>query len=210
MTGEREAAKQRLLMGLDALGVGMGEDDAEAQMAFLSILQKWGQTFNLTAIRDMRAAVDLHLLDSLAISPFLSGASILDVGTGAGLPGIPLAILHKDKQFVLLDSSAKKIRFVRQAVMTLGLKNVEAVAARVEAYKPSARFDVILTRAFAGLPEIWGLTERLLSPKGRMLAMKGRFPDGELQGLPCPGYEVHALTVPGLEAERHLVEMRAE
>jgi 16S rRNA (guanine527-N7)-methyltransferase len=179
-------------------------------LAFLVLLQKWNRHYNLTAIRDLDAAIELHLLDSLALAPFLRGVSVLDVGTGAGLPGIPLAMVATDKRFWLLDASAKKTRFIRHAAIELGLINVEVVTARVEDFVPPDRgFDNVLARAFAGLGEIWALTSRLLAPGGRILAQKGQLPKAEIEDLAdCP-VAVHRLSIPGLDAERHLIEMPA-
>ena len=164
---------------------------------------------NLTAIRDLRAAVDLHLLDSLAVSPFLEGRSILDVGTGAGLPGLPLAILHPERRFVLLDASAKKVRFVRQVTLELGLRNVEVVVARVEDAVFEETFDRVMARAFASLLDIRHLASRFLSPEGRILALKGRLGEQEMAAVEGGIIGVHALRVPGLDAERHVVELSA-
>jgi 16S rRNA (guanine527-N7)-methyltransferase len=131
----------------------------------------------------------------------------MDVGTGAGLPGIPLAIVHPDKRFVLLDSSAKKVRFVRHAIMELGLANVEAVASRVEDYRPSVGFDLVLARAFSSLSEIRTMVAHLLGSEGRVLALKGQYPRGEVEALQgAVDVRVYALAIPGLAVERHLVE----
>jgi 16S rRNA (guanine527-N7)-methyltransferase len=177
-------------------------------LGYLELLDKWGRTYNLTAIRERRSAIDRHLLDSLAVNAFLAGSRVLDVGTGAGLPGIPLAIVNPGMTFVLLDRSSKKIRFVRQAIMSLGLKNAEAVAARVEDFAPEAPFDVILARAFASLADIWRGAAPLLAPGGRVLAMKGQWPEAEIGRLGHKvNLRVHAVPVPGMDAERHLVEM---
>lgn len=198
----------RLRSGADGLGLNLEAEQIDRLLGYLELLDKWGRTYNLTAIRDRRSAVDRHLLDSLAVNAFLAGDRVLDVGTGAGLPGIPLAIVNPGKTFVLLDRSSKKIRFVRQAIMSLGLKNAEAVAARVEDFAPEAPFDVVLARAFASLADIWGGAAPLLAPGGRVLAMKGQWPEAEISRL---GYVVnllvHAVPVPGMDAERHLVEM---
>jgi len=198
---------ERLDNGTRAMGQLLKPEQSTALLAFLDLMGKWGETYNLTAVRDPVAALDLHLLDSLTVSPYLFGDSILDVGTGGGLPGIPLAIVNPQRRFVLLDSSAKKMRFVRQAAITLGLRNVETVAARVEAYRPPAGFDVVLTRAFASLAIIRELTGRLLNPGGRILALKGRLPREEIEELDAGDFKVYRLAIPGLAAERHLLEM---
>ena len=199
---------ERLDNGMQSMDQLLSPEHRDSLLAFLDLLGKWGETYNLTAVRDPVAALDLHVLDSLTVNPFLFGDSILDVGTGGGLPGIPLAIVNPQRRFVLLDSSAKKMRFVRQAVISLGLRNVEAVAARVEAYRPPAGFDVVLTRAFASLATIRDLTGRLLNPGGRILALKGRLPQEEIDALDGVELTVHRLAIPGLAAERHLLELK--
>ncbi len=207
MSGAAELVS-RLRSGAAGLGLDLDSEQLDRLLGFLDLLDKWGQTYNLTAIRDQRAAVDRHLLDSLAVHAFLSGQRVLDVGTGAGLPGIPLAIVNPGMTFVLLDRSSKKIRFVRQAIMSLGLKNVEAVAMRVEDFAPAALFDVVLARAFASLAEIWRGAAPLLAASGRVLAMKGQWPEAELHEFgDAVNLRIHAVPVPGMDAERHLVEM---
>lgn len=203
------ALAEQLAQGLDALGLPADPGPMDQLLKFLALLQKWGATYNLTAIKDARAAMGLHVLDSLTVNPYLQGERVLDVGTGAGLPGIPLAILNAQRRFVLLDSSAKKIRFVRQAIMELGLSNVEAVAVRVEEFRDVAGYDTVLARAFASLAEIRRKTRRLLAPGGRILALKGRVPWEEIQELELADFKVHALSVPGLDIERHLIEVWA-
>lgn len=207
MSGAAELVS-RLRSGASSLGLDLDSEQLDRLLGFLDLLDKWGQTYNLTAIRDQRAAVDRHLLDSLAVHAFLSGQRVLDVGTGAGLPGIPLAIVNPGMTFVLLDRSSKKIRFVRQAIMSLGLKNVEAVATRVEDFAPAALFDVVLARAFASLADIWRGAAPLLVTGGRVLAMKGQWPEAEIRELGnAVNLRIHAVPVPGMDAERHLVEM---
>ena len=206
----QDALHERLSEGLIRLDLALDAAQIRDLLAFLALLRKWGETYNLTAIRESLAMVDRHLLDSLAVAPFLAGEAVLDVGTGAGLPGIPLAIALRQKRFVLLDSSAKKIRFVKQVILTLGLKNVQAEAMRVEEYVPAQGFDVVLARAFAGLDVMQALTRRLLRPGGRLLALKGRLPVDEMARLQqAETLRVHPLSVPGLEAERHLIEIGA-
>jgi 16S rRNA (guanine527-N7)-methyltransferase len=150
--------------------------------------------------------VTRHLLDSLAIRPYLAGPRVLDIGTGAGLPGIPLAVACPDISFTLLDANAKKTRFVTQAVAELGLKNVEVVQERAENYRPAEKFDTLVSRAFASIADMLAATRHLCAPRGRFLAMKGACPEEELAAVPA-GFsnQVVALTVPGLAAQRHLV-----
>lgn len=205
-----DALRPPLEAGLLSLGLSFDDDQVDRLLKFLHLLNKWGSTYNLTAIRDSRAAVDLHLLDSVLVLPHLGGASrILDVGTGAGLPGIPLAILMPASRFVLIDRSAKKIRFVRQAVLELRLTNVEAVATRIEDFESQeGAFDAILARAFASLLEIRHMTSRLLAPEGRIAALKGRFPREELAELGGGDADVRPLVLPGVAVDRHLVLYR--
>ena len=199
--------RDRLVAGLAAMNVAAASGQIDSLIGFLALMQRWGKAYNITAIRELAEGVDLHLLDSLTVSPFLAGGRMLDVGTGAGLPGIPLAILHPDRQFVLLDSSAKKIRFVRHAIMELGLANVEAIAVRVEDYRSETGFDRVLARAFASLAEIRSMVGHLLTPSGRILALKGRYPHDELEALPdAVDLRVHPLAIPGLGVDRHLID----
>ena len=173
-------------------------------IAFLQCLKKWNQTYNLTAIRDIDAMITHHLLDSLSVAPYLEGQSILDVGTGGGFPGIPLALYFPEKQFTLLDSNGKKTRFLLQAVTTLRIKNVQIVQMRVEDYHTPPCFDAIIFRAVKSIPEMIARSEHLCGKNGRFLAMKATYPVKELQNLSNP-FTVQALTVPGLNAERHLI-----
>ncbi|WP_347257440.1 16S rRNA (guanine(527)-N(7))-methyltransferase RsmG [Methylocaldum sp.] len=198
---------RRLADGITALNIPFTPEQHEKLLAFLRLIQKWNRVYNLTAIRDLRTGVDLHLLDSLTIWPYLRGERILDVGTGAGLPGIPLAVMSESRHFVLLDSNAKKTRFVQQAVIELGLANVEVVTSRVEDYHPDHGFDTILARAYASLAEIMETTRRMLAPHGVILAQKGQFPEGEIQTLKDSPVKSHRLKIPGLDVERHLIEI---
>ncbi len=198
---------QQLHRGLAALGLAPGAAVEQRLLDFLALLGKWNRTYNLTAVRDPEEMVTRHLLDSLAIEPHLRGPRVLDVGTGAGLPGIPLALVHPELSFVMLDSLAKKIHFVRQAIAELGLTNAEAVQARVEDYRPAAPFDTVVARAFASIPDMLAHAGHLCARGGRFLAMKGGHPRAELDAVPA-GFTVevvHRLSVPGLDAERHLV-----
>lgn len=212
MSGDSRAAV--LADGCLALGLSVDAAAQAACLRYLDLLAKWNATFNLTAIRDPQEMVVKHLLDSLAVLPHLSAAGrLLDVGTGAGLPGIPIALTRPGLQVTLLDTNAKKTRFCTQAALELGLRSVKVVHARVEQHQPDASYDLIISRAFAELGEFLRLTTHLGGPDTRWLAMKGAALPDELAGLP-PGFTMrarHPLTVPGLDAERHLVEVvRAE
>lgn len=174
---------------------------------YLALLDRWNQVFNLTAIRDPEDMVWLHILDSLSISPYLQGSRMIDVGTGAGLPGIPLALAHSDKQFVLLDSNSKKTRFLTQTLLALQIKNVEVVHARCEDFNPEVGFDSILSRAFSSIQVMLSKTQHLLAQDGRFLAMKGVYPAQEIKEIPA-GFtllESHKLKIKGLAAERHVI-----
>lgn len=210
MSTIRLAPRARLDEGLDAMGLDLPEEQRQRLIGFLTLLLRWNRTYNLTAVRDPEAAVTRHLLDSLAVLPYLTGSPVLDLGSGAGLPGIPLAIAVPSHRFVLLDGNGKKIRFVRQAALELGLSGVEAVQARMESYRPQQKFATIISRAVAELETLWRAAEPLLATPGRVLLMKGRRPEAELAALSAPNPQCHRLSVPGLEAERHLIEIRRD
>ena len=207
----REAAA--LESGAARLGVALPEGALAKLEAFLALLAKWNRTYNLTAIREPERMVTHHALDSLAVVPRLpqrKGIAVLDVGSGGGLPGIPIAIARPDARVVLVDSVSKKAAFLAQAAIELPLANVEAVAARVEDYAPGRRFDVVISRAFSDLATFARLASPHLAAGGVMLAMKGVHPDEELAELPASVEVVaaHRLDVPGLEGARHLIVMR--
>ena len=201
---------RRLAAGLAVMGIPALPEQRAMLLAFLALMQKWNRTYNLTAIRDPSTAVDLHLLDSLTVWPYLHGHRVLDVGTGAGLPGVPLALMSPERAFALLDSNAKKTRFVQQAVIELGLKNVDVVTARVEQYRPASGFDTVLARAYAGLQDILADTAGLLAPHGKLLAQKGQVPAEEIESIKHHTVRVHRLAIPRVKAERHLIEIAAD
>tara|TARA_R110001583_G_scaffold187721_1_gene349192 strand:+ start:2957 stop:3583 length:627 start_codon:yes stop_codon:yes gene_type:complete len=175
----------------------------------VELLAKWNKAYNLTSVRDPQQMLVKHIMDSIVVSPYLQGKRLIDVGTGPGLPGLPLAILNPDKQFVLLDSLGKRLRFIRQAVLELGLKNVEFVQSRVEEYQPEEKFDVVLSRAFASLEDMLFWCKHLPNEKGHFLALKGQFPEQEISTLDkqFKFIETIALSVPNLEGERCLVKV---
>lgn len=203
-----DACRKILMAGMESLGLSVGEDRIERLLSFIKLIEKWNKAYNLTAIRDREEMVRLHLLDSLAVLDFIEGRRVIDIGTGAGLPGIPLAICRPETEFMLLDSNAKKTRFVQQAVLELKLGNVAVCHSRVEQYQPEIAFDTVITRAFAGLPIIVELTAHLLGKGGIVLAMKGQSPDEELGHMPQKT-TVIPIHVPGIEAERCLVRIES-
>ncbi len=200
-----ERARELLREGLARLGLALDAAQRERLLAYLALLLRWNRAYNLTAVREPVQMVPRHLLDSLAILPWLRGDAVLDLGSGAGLPGIPLAVARPRTAFTLLDASLKKTRFLRQACRELGLARVAVVRARAEDYAPARPFPTVVARAVAGAGALAGLAGPLLAPGGRLLVMAGRRP--ARPGLPA-GFalqEVVPLQVPGLGAARHLL-----
>jgi 16S rRNA (guanine527-N7)-methyltransferase len=201
---------QRLIADAARLGVTLAAPDAGRLVSLLDELERWNRTYNLTAIVNRDEMVTHHLLDSLAVHPDLAGSAIADVGTGAGFPGLPLAIVNPERRFTLIDSNGKKVRFVSHAARTLGLGNVDAIHARVESLKPKHPFDTVLTRAFAPLPEMLDRVAPLTGQETVVLAMKGKWPQDELDAMP-PGWQVaesRDLMIPGLHEARCLIKVR--
>ncbi len=203
--------KTPLLQGAQALGIHLEPQQVQQLLDYVALLYKWNQAYNLTAVRQPEAMLVKHILDSLAVVPYIKGDRLLDVGTGSGIPGIVLAIVWPERQFDLLDSNIKKIRFVRQAVRTLGLTNVQAVHARVESWQPEACYDSIVSRAFAELALFVKLTRHLLCKEGCWWAMKAHA-EAEQALLPngIQVVDTYELTVPGLSARRTLVVLKQE
>ena len=200
-------AMQRLSQGLENMQLAVDDDKQAALLAYIALLQKWNKAYNLTAIRDVDQMVIRHLLDSLSLTPFVQTSPVLDVGTGAGLPGIPLAICLPHLSFVLLDSNSKKTRFLNQAKIELGIDNIEVVHSRVEDYQAAEPFQIITCRAFAALNTILDRTQHLVTSTSRILAMKGK----EDLDVLSPGFiktGEHSLNVAFLDEERHLVEIK--
>ena len=203
------APAQLLRSGSTELGVPLDERQVGQLVTLLGELAQWNERFNLTAIRDPVEMVRKHLLDSLTVQPWLQGRRIADVGTGAGFPGLPLAVVNPGRQFALIESTGKKARFVEYAASRLGLANVEVVNARAESFDPRLPFDSVVCRAVGKLADFVRFAGHLCAPGGRLIAMKGQYPREELDDLPR-GWRVvavHPVTVPGLEAERHIVEL---
>jgi 16S rRNA (guanine527-N7)-methyltransferase len=190
-------------------GLDLSDSDAQRMLRLLDELDDWNQRINLTAIRERPQQITKHLLDSLSVQPFLTGERVLDVGTGAGFPGLPLAIANPQRQFTLLDSTAKKLKFIEHVALVLGVANVITVHERAENYRVDERFDVVVSRAVGPVDRFVKWAGHLCVGGGRLLAMKGRYPTDELKMLPS-GWKlaaVHRLDVPGLDEERHLVEI---
>lgn len=207
---DRERLERRLRSGLDALGLALDDAAIARLLDYIDLLVRWNAAYNLTAVRDAEEMVTRHLLDSVAVAPLVTGETLADLGSGAGLPGIPLAIIAPDRRVTLVDSNGKKTRFMREAVRRLGLVRATVVESRVEDVEGA--FDCVTARAFASLGDMLAWGGRLLAPHGTWLALKGRFPSDELAALPA-GFrvdEVVALDVPGLDAERHVVVVRRE
>ena len=206
--GSAPSLSRSLAGGLTALGLPLDAGQRERLIAFLLLLARWNRAYNLTAVRDPAEMVPRHLLDSLTLGPYLFGPTVLDLGTGAGLPGIPLAIAQPSRRFVLLDSHGKKVRFVRQVVLELGLENAAAVQARMESYRPGEKFATIVSRAVTSLADLSRVAGPLLARPGRLLVMKGRYPAEEIAALANREALTHRLRVPFLDGERHLIEIR--
>jgi len=198
---------QKLLaQGLIDLGIDATERQTSQLLRYLELMQKWNKAYNLTAIRDPQQMLVRHLLDSLAVVPHIAQTDLIDVGSGGGLPGIPLAILSPQQAITTLDSNSKKTRFQSQVKIELGLTNLEVIHGRVEALE-NRQFSQVISRAFASIIDMVTLSQGLLAEKGVFLAMKGRYPDAELAELPLQFrlQQSYALHIPGLEEERHLL-----
>ena len=200
----------QLARGLMAMNTCVSQEQQEKLLAYLDLLYKWNRVYSLTALKEDDQAVSHHLLDSLSILPFVPTGNLLDVGSGGGTPGIPLAIARPELAVTLLDSNTKKAAFLRQAAIELGLNNIAVHSGRVEQYHPDTGFAAITSRAFAELADFVSLSKHLLAPGGRWLAMKGVRPEEEMARLPDDvGVDAaYPLTVPGNNGERHLVVLR--
>lgn len=193
--------------GLTALGVSVTPALTGRFIAYLDLLVRWNRAYNLTSITDAEGMVVRHVLDSVTARPWLAGTTVLDAGSGAGFPGIPLALLEPDRRYTLVDASGKKVRFLRQVVMELGLDHVTPVQARLEDWRGEGPYDTVISRALASLAEFVTTCGHLAGDTGRLVAMKGRRPDAELAALPAPWRvtAVEPVSVPGLDAERHII-----
>jgi 16S rRNA (guanine527-N7)-methyltransferase len=205
----RSAELASLIEGARGFGMTLGTAQAGSLLQLLDELERANAEFNLTAIRDRPGMLTKHVLDSLSVQPFLRGTRIADVGTGAGFPGLPLAIVNPERRFTLIEGTGKKARYVRQTAERLGLGNVDVENTRAELYRPAAPFDSVIARALSSLADFVGHAGHLCAPHGRLLAMKGRRPDEEIAALPksFAVAAVHRIALPGLDDERHLVEL---
>jgi 16S rRNA (guanine527-N7)-methyltransferase len=195
-----------LQAGLCTLNLELAQTTQEKIINYIALLHKWNQTYNLTAIRDPKLILIRHIFDSLAITPFIVGPNVLDFGTGAGLPGIPLALALPQYDFVLLDSSNKKTIFLNHVILSLNIENINVVTKRIEDFSFAPRFTTIITRATTTLDAIINNTNHLLAKKGQILVMKGKYPTKELAVIIQPA-EVHRIQVPYLDEERHLIKL---
>jgi 16S rRNA (guanine527-N7)-methyltransferase len=191
----------------EKIDLSLDEEQIDQLIHYLDLLIKWNKAFNLTSVRDPDNMLYRHLIDSLSVAPCIKGNNIADVGTGPGLPGIPLSIIYPEKHFTLMDSNGKKTRFLTQCVLELNLQNVQVENLRVEAFKPSVLFDQVVSRAFSALVNMTNWCEHLLSRTGEFVAMKGQYPHQEIEDLPAhiKVKKIQALELPGNEGERHLV-----
>jgi 16S rRNA (guanine527-N7)-methyltransferase len=205
----REAERELLAAGARDLNIALTSSQSDALLKLVDELELGNAQFNLTAIRDRLGMLRKHVLDSLSLEPYLRGERIADVGTGAGFPGLPLAIVNPQRRFTLIEGTGKKARFAERTAQQLGCDNVEVVNSRAETYRPFELFDTVTARALSSLADFAAYAGHLCAPGGRLLAMKGKRPDEEISALPKSFrvLAVHRLRVPGLDDERHLVEL---
>ena len=209
-----EELKSSLLMAFDKAVVSLDLDVSEQQkdqlINFVLLIHKWNKAYNLTSVRDPQQMLIKHIIDSIVVAPYLTKSRYIDVGTGPGLPGIPLSIMHPDKHFVLLDSLGKRVRFMKQAGFEMGLTNIEPVQSRVEQYQSDLPLDGVLSRAFSSIKDMLHWCQHLVDSKGEFLALKGQYPEQEITLLP-EGFEVVEsveLDIPALDGDRHLIKIR--
>jgi 16S rRNA (guanine527-N7)-methyltransferase len=205
----REAEREILAVGAREIGMSLEPAQIDQLLVLVDELERGNAQFNLTAIRDRPGMLTKHVLDSLTLQPYLRGERCADVGTGAGFPGLPLAVMNPGRRFTLIEATGKKARFVEHTAQALGCANVQVVNARAESYRPFELFDTVVARALASLKDFVAYAGHLCAPGGRLLAMKGKRPDEEISAVPrhFRVLAVHQLTLPGLGDQRHLVEM---
>ena len=205
----RESERELLAAGARDLGITLDPSGAERLLKLVHELEAGNAQFNLTAIRDRPGMLRKHVLDSLSLQPYLRGGRVADIGTGAGFPGLPLAVVNPQRRFTLVEATGKKARFVERTALRLGCDNVQVEHARAENYRPHELFDTVVARALSSLADFAAYAGHLCAPDGRLLAMKGKRPDEEISAMPKSFrvLAVHRLRVPGLDDERHLVEL---
>jgi 16S rRNA (guanine527-N7)-methyltransferase len=205
----REAEHELLAAGARAIGIALDSSHCETLLSLVDELELGNAQFNLTAIRDRPSMLRKHVLDSLSLQPYLRGTRVADIGTGAGFPGLPLAIVEPQRRFTLVEATGKKARFAEQTAQRLRTDNVQVIHTRAENYRPFELFDTVMARALSSLADFAAYAGHLCAPDGRLLAMKGKRPDEEISALPKSFrvLAVHRLKVPGLDDERHLVEL---
>lgn len=200
--------QENILQGIQQMGLELPMEGVEMLTTYLQLLERWNHVYNLTAVRDPLEMVPRHILDSLSILPWLRGPRVLDVGSGAGLPGIPLAVARPELQFCLLDSNGKRTRFLQHVATQLALSNVSIAHTRIEDFQPVDNFDAITSRALSSLHSMVKWCERLCQPDGILLAMKGAKAEDELAALPSHWVvSIHSLQVPGLASRHHLMSL---
>jgi 16S rRNA (guanine527-N7)-methyltransferase len=206
----RESEHDVLTAGARQIGIPLDAESGERLLRLVDELELGNAQFNLTAIRDRPGMLTKHILDSLSLQPYLRGNRVADIGTGAGFPGLPLAIVNPERRFTLVEATGKKARFVEQTVQALGCRNVQVVHSRAESYRPFELFDTVVARALSSLADFAAYAGHLCTPDGRLLAMKGKRPDEEISALPKSFrvLAVHRVKLPGLDDERHLVELK--
>ena len=204
-----DSTREELQRGISSLSLNCNEEMLSSLLAYIELLKKWNSAYNLLGGNESALLVSRHILDSLSVDPHLEGNLLLDIGAGAGLPGIPLAILNPDKQFVLIDSNGKKTRFMFQAQIQLGLGNITIENCRIEHYQSIQQIDMVMCRAFSTLADTLTMLQPIFSDECKLLAMKGHYPEDEIARLP-DGFELSKsikLDVPGNESQRHLIEI---
>ncbi|USD21550.1 MULTISPECIES: 16S rRNA (guanine(527)-N(7))-methyltransferase RsmG [Microbulbifer] len=204
-----EQFRPRLLEAAAQMSVVLSDRQQDQLLEYLALFARWNSAYNLSAIRDPEQMLERHIIDSLSVVNLCGEGSLIDVGSGGGLPGIPLAIVHPERAITLLDSNGKKTRFLFQVASTLPLPNITVVNERVEAFVPEQPFAGVVSRAFASIEDMVNGSEHMLAPRGRFYAMKGKLPEDELSALPkgIKVEQVHRLSVPGCDGERHMIQL---